>query len=60
MLAAYDGKYYTAVNALSAYRQHMISQDTYFAVMAMIRDKMLVVGVEDYKPSRNAHSLRVE
>jgi hypothetical protein len=47
MLAAYDGKYYTAVNALSAYRQHMISQDTYFAVMAMIRDKMLVVGVED-------------
>ena len=47
MLANYDGKHYTALNALSAYRQHLISEVTYFAVMEKIRDKMIELGVED-------------
>jgi hypothetical protein len=47
MLADYDGNYYTAINALSAYRQHIISQTTYFTVMETVRNRMLAVGVED-------------
>jgi hypothetical protein len=47
MLADYDGGYYTSLNALSAYRQGVISEVTYFAVMEKIRDKMIELGVED-------------
>jgi hypothetical protein len=47
MLADYDGGHYTALNALSAYRQHLISETTYFAVMEKIHDKMIELGVED-------------
>jgi hypothetical protein len=47
MLADHDGDYYTAINALSAYRQHVISKDTYFSVMETVRSRMLAVGVED-------------
>jgi hypothetical protein len=47
MLADYDGNYYTAINALSAYRQHMISQTTYFSVMETVRNRMRTVGIED-------------
>jgi hypothetical protein len=47
MLADYDGGYHTAINALSAYRQHLISEVTYFAVMEKIRDNMIELGVED-------------
>jgi len=47
MLANYDGNYYTAINALSAYRQHLISQTTYFTVMEKVSEKMRAVDVED-------------
>jgi hypothetical protein len=47
MLASYDGNYYTAINALSAYRQHVISKTIYFTVMETVRNRMLAVGVED-------------
>lgn len=47
MLADYDGNYYTAINALSAYRQHVISKTTYFSIMDTVRSRMLAVGVED-------------
>jgi hypothetical protein len=47
MLADYDGGHYSALNALSAYRQRLISEVTYFAVMEKIHDKMIELGVED-------------
>jgi hypothetical protein len=47
MLADYDGGYYTALNALNAYRQHLINKATYFEVMEKTRDKMVKLGVED-------------
>jgi hypothetical protein len=47
MLADYDGRYYTALNVLSAYRQRVISEATYFAVMEKTHDKMIELGVED-------------
>jgi hypothetical protein len=47
MLANYDGNYYTALNALSAYRQHFIPEATYFTLMETVRNRMLAVGVED-------------
>ena len=47
MLADYDGNYYTAISALSAYRQHIISKNLYFSVMETVKNRMLAVGVED-------------
>jgi hypothetical protein len=47
MLANYDGNYYTAINALSAYRQHFITKTAYFRLMETVRNRMLAVGVED-------------
>jgi hypothetical protein len=47
MLADYDGNYYAAVNALNAYRRHLIDEATYFGVVEDVRDRMLSVGIKD-------------
>ena len=47
MLANYDGNYYTAINALSAYKHHLISKSTYFTLMETVKNKMMAVGIED-------------
>jgi hypothetical protein len=47
MLATYDGEYYTAISALSAYRRRLISKFTYLALMDTVKQKMLAVGIED-------------
>lgn len=47
MLAEYDGNYYKAVNALSAFRNGLIDEATYISLMKKVSGKMRSVGVED-------------
>jgi hypothetical protein len=47
MLAGFDGNYYTGINALNAYRQHLISKDVYFQIMHEVKNKLLDYSIED-------------
>jgi hypothetical protein len=47
MLARYDGHYYTGINALNAYRQRLISEDRYLAIMEHIKSSLLEIGIID-------------
>ena len=46
-LAAQDGDYLEGVNALRAWREGLISEDTYVALMGRIREKLKTLSVED-------------
>ena len=46
-LADRDGDYYEGINTLQAYRQGMISQEQYFDLLQLAKDKLLKAGVED-------------
>lgn len=47
MLSDYDGNYYSAINALSAYRNGLISEKNYIFIMKLVKDRMKTVGIED-------------
>jgi hypothetical protein len=47
LLAEKDEDYYTGVNALRAYRQGIIDQDTYIRLMESARNRLTAVGIED-------------
>jgi hypothetical protein len=46
-LADQDGDYYEGVNTLQACRQGMISQDQYFNLLQLAKEKLLHAGIED-------------
>jgi hypothetical protein len=46
-LAAKDGDYYEGIDALRAYKENIITQETYVALLQMTRKKLSKVGVED-------------
>ncbi len=46
-LAACDANYYEAIDALRAYREGMLSQDEYLALVAEMRRRLDIAGVED-------------
>lgn len=46
-LAVKDGDYCEAINALRAYREGIISQDEYFALLQVAKEKLSKVGIED-------------
>ena len=46
-LADRDGDYYEGINTLQAYRQGMISQEQYFDLLQLAKEKLLQAGIED-------------
>jgi len=46
-LAIKDGDYCETINALRAYREKIISQDGYFALLQAAKEKLSKVGIED-------------
>lgn len=46
-LADKDGDYYEGIDALRAYKENVIDQEMYFALLALAREKLARVGVED-------------
>ena len=46
-LAEKDGDYLTGINALSAYREGLISEQEYISLLEMKKQKMAAVGIED-------------
>jgi len=55
-LASRDGDYLEGRNALSAWREGIISEEEYVSLMQQIREKLLAVGVEDLN-LRGSHIL---
>jgi hypothetical protein len=47
LLAVQDRQYYEGINALQAYRQGWIDQETYFRLMDQMRIRLAALGVED-------------
>ncbi len=47
MLASYDGNYYSAINALGAYRNHIIDKEQYFQLMRRVNEQLKARGIED-------------
>jgi len=47
MLADHDGNYYSAINALSAYHNNIISKEQYFSLMKIVKYRMESKGIED-------------
>ena len=46
-LAAKDGDYYEGINALCAYREGIITQETYITLLKVAKEKLSKVGIED-------------
>ena len=46
-LADQDGDYYEGINTLQAYRQGLISQEQYFQLLQIAKEKLMQTGVED-------------
>ena len=46
-LAAKDGDYLTGINALNAYREGLISEQEYIALLKTKKQKLAAVGIED-------------
>ena len=46
-LAAKDGDYYEGINALRAYREGIITQETYITLLKVAKEKLSRVGIED-------------
>jgi hypothetical protein len=55
-LAALDGDYYRGINALSAYRNHLIAFEDYIDLMQETKQKLAQIGIEDLN-LRGSHLL---
>ena len=56
MLAVRDGEYYKGIDALRAFREGLISEETYFSIMEKMRCRLFQIGIEDLN-LRGSHLL---